>query len=146
MMAVVRLTRPCSVSASLHLAFAPCCEADSVWVLMTVHSVSPSCLEASRPCHPPAPRVPVTTVQTDSADGRPAAAPRCPAESAFLRPGGLQKLCRPVFVCLFVELRFNLSSSEPRASEAQNGGQEVFFCVCGKIHFLKGTDQTRSFG
>lgn len=46
-------------------------------------------------------------------------------------------MCPPVFVCLFVELRFNLSSSEPRASKAQNGGQEVSFASVGKFIFLR---------
>ena len=137
-MTVIIWRWPCSVSASLHLAFAPRCEAYSVWVVMTVHSVSPWCLEASCPCRPPPSRVPVTTMQTDSADGRPAAAPRCPAESALLRTRGLQKSC--ALLCLSVCLLNYVLTWAPVSQEPlklRTVGRKFSFVSVGKFIFLR---------
>lgn len=136
-----------------HLPFSPCCKA-GVWVVVTVCSVFPPHLQGLAPLPPP----PLPGYCYRCADRL----CRWTASSCFqvlswkcfLRPMRFtKKLCSPVFVYLFACLLncvlwsegLNLNSSEPRASESQYGGQEVF-CIFGNIHFLKGIDQTRSFG
>ena len=127
----------CAQSVLLfHLAFAPCCKADSVCMVMAVHSVSPWCLQASCPCRPHPSWVTVTAMQTESADGRGS----CPQVSSWKRflthRRFTEKLCPPVFVCLLnYILTWAPVSQEPL--KLRTVGRKFSFASVGKFIFLR---------